>query len=126
MTIATRPAATADLPALAALFREMEVHYEGPAAMSEAAIRSALQLHVFAEPGRVDVLVAEADGRLLGFAFVSTLFPAHAATAALFIKDIFVTAGERSRGAGRALMRAVARLGGGPWLQPGKLERGAE
>ena len=112
MTIATRLATAADLPALAALFHEMEAHYEGAAAMSEAAARDALQREVFAGQGRIDVLVAEAGDRLLGFAFVSTLFPARAGTSALFMKDIFVTAGARSRGVGRALMRAVARLAG--------------
>ncbi len=59
---------------------------------------------------RIDLLVAEADGRLLGFAFLSTLFPAQRCTPALFLKDIFVSATDRSRGAGLALMRAVARL----------------
>ena len=110
MTIETRLATPADLPALATLFHEMELHYEGSAAISEATARDALERQVFAAHGRIDVLVAEADGRLFGFAFVSTLFPAHAGTSALFMKDIFVTAGARSRGVGRALMRAVARL----------------
>jgi GNAT superfamily N-acetyltransferase len=111
MTIDVRPAAPADLPALAALFHEMEVHYDGPAvAPHEAEIRAALERHVFAPESRVDLLVAEARGRLLGFAFLSTLFPAARCTPALFLKDIFVSAGERSRGVGSALMQAVARL----------------
>ena len=111
MTITTRLATAADLPALAALFREMEVHYDGPAAApAEAEIVAALQRHVFAPEARVDLLVAEAGGRLLGFAFASMLFPAARCTPALFLKDIFVSAGDRSRGVGRALMRAVARL----------------
>jgi len=104
-------ATAADLPALAALFREMEAHYDGPAAApAEAEIVAALQRHVFAPEARVDLLVAEAGGRLLGFAFASMLFPAARCTPALFLKDIFVSAGDRSRGVGRALMRAVARL----------------
>jgi GNAT superfamily N-acetyltransferase len=111
MTIETRPAAAADLPALTALLHEMEVHYEGPAAApTEAAIRTALERHVFAPEARIDLLVAESGGRLLGFAFVSTLFPADRCAPALFLKDIFVSVGERSRGVGLALMRAVARL----------------
>src|SRR5882672_3434995 len=111
MSINVRPAAAADLPALTALFHEMEVHYDGPAiAPPESAIRAALERHVFAPGSRIDLLVAEAGGRLLGFAFVSTLFPAARCTPALFLKDIFVSADERSSGVGRALMRAVARL----------------
>jgi len=111
MSIAVRPAAPADLPALVALFRAMEVHYDGPAAApAEAAIQAALERHVFAPDARVDLLVAEERSRLLGFAFLSTLFPAHDCTPALFLKDIFVAAAERSRGVGRALMVAAARL----------------
>lgn len=111
MTIDVRPATAADLPALVALFHEMEVHYDGPAAAPAAAvIHAALERHVFAPEARIDLLVADAAGRLLGLAFVSTLFPAAHCTPALFVKDIFVSAGARSRGVGRALMRAVARL----------------
>ena len=111
MTLIVRPATAADLPALVALFHEMEVHYDGPAAAPSAAeIRTALERHVFARESRIDLLVAEAEGRLLGFAFVSTLFPAQRCTPALFLKDIFVSADARSRGVGRALMRAIAGL----------------
>jgi GNAT superfamily N-acetyltransferase len=105
-----RPATVADLPALTALFHEMEVHYEGPAAPGESAVRSALERHVFAAGSGVHVLVAEGDGRLLGFACVSMLFPAAFLAPALFLKDIFVSAAARSRGVGTALLRAVARL----------------
>ena len=111
MTIDVRPATAADLPALVALFHEMEVHYDGPAAApAEAVIRAALERQVFAPEARIDLLVAESGDGLLGLAFLSTLFPAAHCTPALFVKDIFVSPGARSRGVGRALMRAVARL----------------
>lgn len=107
---AVRPATAADLPALTALFHEMEAHYEGAAAPDEEAVRSALERHVFAADSTIDLLVAETDGTLLGFASVSMLFPAAFLAPALFLKDIFVSAGARSRGIGTALLRAVARL----------------
>jgi GNAT superfamily N-acetyltransferase len=111
MAITVRLATAADLPAVTALFYEMEAHYGGPAAApAEVEIVAALQRHVFARDSRIDLLVADSDGRLLGFAFVSTLFPAERCTPALLLKDIFVSASERSRGIGLALMRAVARL----------------
>jgi GNAT superfamily N-acetyltransferase len=111
MTVTVRPATAADLSALTVLFHEMEVHYDGPAAAPiEAKIRASLERHVFAPEAHIDLLVAEAAGRLLGFAFASTLFPAAHCTPALFLKDIFISAAERSQGVGLALMRAVARL----------------
>lgn len=108
MTLNVRLATAADLPALVALFHEMEVQYEGAAAMSEAAVQSALERRVFAE-ACASALIAEEARRLLGYAFVCPLFPAQAGAPALFIMDIFVSASERSRGVGRALMQAIAR-----------------
>jgi GNAT superfamily N-acetyltransferase len=105
-----RLATANDLPALSTLVHEMEVHYEQSAAPSEAAVRAALERHVFAAGSAIDVLVAEHDGQLLGLASVSMLFPADLLAPALFMKDIFVGAAFRSRGVGKALMRAVARL----------------
>jgi GNAT superfamily N-acetyltransferase len=109
MTITVRLATPADLPLLVPLYREMEVQYEGPAAMSEATIRSALERQVFVAEASASALIAEEANRLLGYAFISPLFPASAGTHALFIMDVFVSAAERSRGVGRALMQAVAR-----------------
>src|SRR5215468_10843586 len=61
MSIDIRPATPADLPALTALFREMEVHYGGPAAAPmETEIRAALERHVFAPEARVALMVAAA------------------------------------------------------------------
>ena len=110
MTITVRPAVPTDLPALIPLCHEMDVYYNGPEAVPTVEIRAALERQVFAPQARVDLLVAEAEGRLLGFALAATLFPAERWSPALFLKDIFVSAGARSGGVGRALMRAVARL----------------
>jgi len=105
-----RPATAADLPALAALFHELERHYDGAAALDEPAIRRALERQVFGARTGIEILVAESGGRLLGLASLSTVFPAARFAPALFLKDLFVTEGARSRGVGTALLRAVARL----------------
>jgi ribosomal protein S18 acetylase RimI-like enzyme len=104
-----RLATAADLPALTALCHEMERHYDGSAAVGEEAVRRALKQQVFAGRSGPEVLVAEADGALLGLATVSIVFPADRFAPALFMKDIYVTASARSRGIGTALLRAVAR-----------------
>jgi GNAT superfamily N-acetyltransferase len=104
-----RAATAADLPALTALCREMERHYDGPAAVDEAVIRLALARQL-SEPSGVEILVADAAGRLLGLATVSVVFPATRFAPALFLKDIYVAAEARDRGVGTGLMRAVARM----------------
>jgi GNAT superfamily N-acetyltransferase len=105
-----RLAAAADLPALTALCHEMERHYDGPAAVGEDAVRQALERQVFGARSGIEVLVAEADGALLGLATLATIFPADRFAPALLMKDIYVTAVARSRGVGTVLLRAVARL----------------
>jgi ribosomal protein S18 acetylase RimI-like enzyme len=107
---AVRLATADDLPALTALCHEMEQHYDGHASVGEDVVREALKEQLFGARRGIDVLVAEADGNLLGLATVSMIFPAARFAPALFMKDIFVSAGVRSCGIGTALLRAVARL----------------
>ena len=123
MTITTRPATAADLPALAALFREMEAHYDGPAAAPGrgAEIVAALQRHAFAPEATRRPAGRRGRRPAAGLRLRLHAVSAARCTPALFLKDIFVSAGDRSRGVGRALMRAVA-PGGEPRLQPDQLE----
>jgi GNAT superfamily N-acetyltransferase len=107
---AVRLATAADLPALTALCHEMERHYDGPVAVGEDAVRQALERQVFGARSGIEILVAEADGALLGLATLATVFPADRFAPALLMKDIYVTASARSRGVGAALLRTVARL----------------
>jgi ribosomal protein S18 acetylase RimI-like enzyme len=55
------------------------------------------------------VLVAEADGRIVGYASILTGYNTDIAAPELFMLDLFVLARWRSRGIGRMLVRAVAR-----------------
>lgn len=109
MSLRVRLATPADLPALAGLLHEMEIHYEGAAALAEGVARLALERHVFGAAAGIEILLAEADGRAVGLAFLSPLFPAQDLTPALFLKDIFVSESARLRGVGTALLRATAR-----------------
>lgn len=98
------------MPALVVLCHEMERHYDGPAAVEAPVIRRALTQQLSDPRSGAQILVAEADGRLLGLATVSVVFPATRFAPALFMKDIYVAAEARGRGVGTRLMRAVARL----------------
>jgi GNAT superfamily N-acetyltransferase len=56
-----------------------------------------------------ECLVAELDGRLVGYAVVCRGYEAHTGQRRLWLGDLYVTPGLRRSGAGRALMRTVAR-----------------
>ena len=103
-----RRARPGDEAGLAALYREMQTHYEssdppGGADASAAYAISAGERQPF-------TLVAELDGRLIGFANLSPMFYGTAYQWLLFLKDVFVGEAGRGSGAGTALLRAMARI----------------
>jgi ribosomal protein S18 acetylase RimI-like enzyme len=55
------------------------------------------------------VLIAEADCRVVGYASIGLGYNTDLAAPELFMHDLFVVAGWRSRGIGRMLVAAVAR-----------------
>jgi len=103
----TRHATLDDLDALAPLFDAYRRFYEQP---GDVALASAY-LHARMERGESVILVAEGDGTLLGFC---QLYPAwcSVAVARIFVLyDLFVDAGVRRAGVGRALMLAAQAFG---------------
>jgi GNAT superfamily N-acetyltransferase len=101
--ISVRPFTPEDHTRLALLFGEMQAHYDVPCPSAEQIVHDLRNL-----PGGAEILVAEADGELIGFAAFSAIYPGPGLTPGLFLKDLFVTEAARGRGAGRHLMRAVA------------------
>jgi GNAT superfamily N-acetyltransferase len=99
-----RPFSTSDKIALVTLFEEMQRHY-GVACPPPGVIESNL-----AElPAGVEIIVAETD-RMIGFAAFSAIYPGPGLRSGLFMKELFVTAGSRGNGVGKALIQAVARV----------------
>ena len=99
-----RPFSTSDKVALVTLFEEMQRHY-GVACPPTGVIESNLA----ALPAGVEIIVAEAD-RIIGFAASSAIYPGPGLKSGLFMKELFVTAGSRGTGEGKALIQAVARV----------------
>jgi GNAT superfamily N-acetyltransferase len=98
-----RPFSTSDKTALVTLFEEMQ-RYHGVACPPPSVIESNL-----AElPAGVEIIVAETD-RIIGFASFSTIYPGPGLRSGLFMKELFVTAGFRGNGVGKALIQTVAR-----------------
>ena len=105
--LAVRRAVPADLDALAPLFDAYRRFYEQP---GDIALASAY-LHDRLERGESVVLVAEADGQLLGFCQLYPTWCSVAAARIFVLYDLFVDDGVRRSGVGRQLMLAAEAFG---------------
>lgn len=107
MTNATiRPAQPGDAEAIAALIRELAV-YERLEDQAKATAES-LTRHLFGEKPAAEVLIAEADGRPVGFALYFSTFSTFRGQPGIYLEDIFVQLEYRGRGIGRSLLASVA------------------
>jgi GNAT superfamily N-acetyltransferase len=99
-----RPFSPADKTALTSLFEEMQRHYNVPCPPP-----SVIESNLAALPAGVEIMVAETD-TIIGFAAFSAIYPGPGLRSGLFMKELFVTAGSRGHGVGKALIQAVARV----------------
>ncbi len=106
-TLATRHATADDLDALAPLFDAYRRFYEQP---GDVALASDY-LHARMERRESTILVAEADGQLLGFCQLYPTWCSVAAARIFVLYDLFVDEGVRRAGVGRALMLAAQHFG---------------
>lgn len=100
-----RALAAADHQALAALMVDMQAHCGVPCPPSQAILDGLAN-----RPAGVEILIAERQGALLGFASACAIYPGPGLTSGFFLKELHVAAAARGRGIGRALMRALAEL----------------
>lgn len=100
-----RPCEEVDHAALAGVMAEMQAHY-GVACPTEVEIRSGLANR----PAGTELLVAEHNGALIGFAAFSAIYPGPGLRPGFFLKEIYVAEAARGLGAGRALLAELARL----------------
>ncbi len=106
-TIAVRQVAAADAPALLALIDGLADYEDLP--RPDAAARARLTRDLAVEPPLFRALLAERDGRPVGYAVYFFAYSTFLARPTLYLEDVFVQPSERGNGAGLALMRAVAR-----------------
>ena len=66
--------------------------------------------HLFGPHPMVESLVAESGHALVGYALFYPTYSSFQTAPTMWLEDLFVEPGERGRGAGRALMVALARL----------------
>jgi GNAT superfamily N-acetyltransferase len=103
-----RAAVPADSAELLRLVRGL-AEYEKLAHMAvgtEPMLREAL----FGAKPAAEALIAEREGRAVGFALFFTTFSTFLCKPGLYLEDVFVEPGERGHGIGKALLRRLAEL----------------
>jgi GNAT superfamily N-acetyltransferase len=105
--VAVRLAAPGDRPALTALIRAYLDFYKAPQP-DEMRLQAFLD-QLEANSTRAVQLVAEQDGRLVGFASLFASFDTLVAAEILVMNDLFVEDGHRRHGVGDALFEACRR-----------------
>ncbi|HLH95129.1 MAG TPA: GNAT family N-acetyltransferase [Xanthobacteraceae bacterium] len=99
-----RQASPDDMSAIVDLSRELAAHVEDPDPGSDMSL---LLNYGFGTDRWFDCLVAEDDGRVVGFALFCRRFEAHTREKRLWLGDLCVAGDRRGRGIGRALVTAV-------------------
>lgn len=108
MTVQIRAATPADVPLVLRFVRDL-AEYERSAdkvAVDERSMRDAL----FAARPAAEAVIAEVDGRPVGFALFFHNFSTWVGRSGIYLEDLYVDPDARGSGAGKALLKHVARL----------------
>lgn len=103
-----RRAVRADVPEILRLIRAL-AEYE-KLASDVVATEAALAETLFGATPAAEVLLAEEDGRAVGFALFFQNYSTFLAKPGIYLEDLFVEPAYRGRGLGKTLLSAVARL----------------
>jgi GNAT superfamily N-acetyltransferase len=107
--VATLRAAEArDVPAIVGLIREL-ADFEKLSHLLQVTPQS-LHPHLFGERPAAEAVVAEREGRVIGFALFFTNFSTFLGKPGLYLEDLYVQPAQRGAGVGRALLRHLAGL----------------
>jgi GNAT superfamily N-acetyltransferase len=103
-----RAATPDDLPTIARLIRAL-AEYEK---LSDRVVFNEDQLgrHLFGPRPYAEVLLAECDGNVVGFALFFHSFSTFLGRPGIYLEDLFVEPAYRGRGFGKALLIALAKL----------------
>jgi GNAT superfamily N-acetyltransferase len=106
MTPAIRPGETADVPVIAHLIRELArfEKLEHEVVMSE----ELLAKNLFGPHPYAETLIAEDEGKPVGFALFFHTFSTFLGKPGLYLEDLFVVPEQRGHGVGRALLSRLA------------------
>lgn len=106
--ISIRPATSADVPLIIRFIRELADYEKAP----EEAVATEQQLEqaLFCDSPRVYSVICEVDANPAGFALYFYNFSTWLGRHGLFLEDLYVTPDQRGAGAGKALLKHLARL----------------
>ena len=108
--IVVRRPSELDISGVAALFSEMQSHYGRPVSDEVATMASRLACRPTRDIFDPRVLIALAQGVIVGSIVMNVTFPAFELTLSLHIRDLYVAQTARRYGVGRMLVKAGARL----------------
>ena len=103
-----RAAEPRDVAAIVGLIREL-AEFERLTHLLEVTPEG-LHPHLFGPRPAAEALVAELDGRLVGFALFFTNFSTFLGKPGLYLEDLYVQPAHRGAGIGRALLQRLAGL----------------
>jgi GNAT superfamily N-acetyltransferase len=106
--ISLRPAAPSDAGTLLALVRALADYEREPDAV--VATETDFVRALSASPPEMEALLAEEDGRALGFALFFPTWSTWRGRPGIHLEDLFVVPEARGRGIGRALLSRVAAI----------------
>jgi GNAT superfamily N-acetyltransferase len=108
MTLSIRSAARADVPAILRFVRELAEYEREPDAVeaTEAMLAEAL----FGDTPGAEALIADINGAPVGFALFFHNFSTWTGKRGVYLEDLYVTPAARGSGAGKALLRHLARI----------------
>ncbi len=103
-----RSATAADVPVILALIRELAAYER--LAHEVSATEAGLLATLFGEHRYADVVLAECDGELAGYALFFHNYSTFHGKPGLYLEDLFVRPAFRGRGIGKALLAHLAEL----------------
>lgn len=103
-----RPATRRDLGAIAGLIRDLAEYEKLSQRLTLEEDR--LAEHLFGPRPYAEVLLADEEGEVVGFALFFHVYSTFAARPGIYLEDLFVKPAHRRRGHGKALLQALARI----------------